>query len=381
MRVLLISHACAAPINRAKLSALSRRPDLEVSLLVPRLWKEGERRYLTKPGEDEGFRIYAGGVLFSGRVTGHFYRSGLNRALRAERPDIVHLEEEPWSLVAAQVMAELALIRPRPKLVVFSFENMDLNLPWYRDGIERWVLASADALIAGGETVRERLLGRGAAPGRLTVLPQFGLDPDIFRPPAGPERPDIFTVGFVGRHVHEKGVDILIEALARLKGDWRAIIAGDGPTRAELESSAGRHGMGGRIRFTGWLDHFEIPDLLRQMNVLVLPTRTVERYKEQFGHVLIEAMSAGVVPVGSSSGEIPHVIGEDGFIFPENDSAALASILQDLLDRPALLDRLSASGRKRVVSEFGWNVIAEKTHAVYGRALSGENAGCGAQGQ
>ncbi|MFC1492094.1 glycosyltransferase family 4 protein [Nitrospinota bacterium] len=370
MRVLLISHAYAAPINREKVQALSRRPDLEMSLLVPRLWKEGERTYATEPGKQDGYSIFAGSVLFPGRVTGHVYRSGLVRALRVARPDVIHLEQEPWGLVTAQVIFASGMFRPRPKLVLFSFENLDLDLPWYFRMIERKTLAAAEVIIAGGESALGRLRRQGASPERLTVLPQFGLDPQSFRPPAEGERPDVFTVGFIGRHVHQKGVDLLIRALAELKGDWRAIFIGDGPKRNEWEALARGHGIGGRIDFTGWVDHFEIPAMLRQMDVLVLPARTTATSREQFGHVLIEAMSSGVVPVGSDSGEIPGVIGKEGFIFPEEGAGELGGILQELRDKPELRNRFSEAGRERVLREYSWEVFAERTHAIYERAIA-----------
>ena len=117
------------------------------------------------------------------------------------------------------------------------------------------------------------------------------------------------------------------------------------------------------------MDHFEIPGFLQRLHTLVLPSRSVERWKEQFGHVLIEAMSAGAVAVSSNSGEIPHVIGDEGLIFPEDDVNALAGHLQKLLDEPKFRGRLSTLGRQRVVREYGWSAFAEKTHEIYERAM------------
>ncbi|MBT3433753.1 MAG: glycosyltransferase [Nitrospinaceae bacterium] len=365
---MMISHACAASINRGKMKNLAKRQGLEMSLLVPRLWREGERELVTEPGEGEGYPLHAGDVFFSGRVGGHVYRSGLLGALKRERPDIVHIEEEPWSLAVAQLLSFLPLCRPRPKLVLFSFENMDIPLHRLQRTIEHRALSRADVLIAGGVTVRERLLARGARPEHVVVLPQFGLDPELFKPPVG-ERPDVFTVGFVGRLVHEKGVDLMIRALFELKGQWRAIVVGDGPERGKLESMLRELGLSDRIEFAGWVDHFEIPGFLQRLHTLVLPSRSVERWKEQFGHVLIEAMSAGAVAVGSNSGEIPHVIGDEGLIFPEDDVNALAGHLQKLLDEPKFRGRLSTLGRQRVVREYGWSAFAEKTHEIYERAM------------
>jgi glycosyltransferase involved in cell wall biosynthesis len=379
VKVLVVSHAYAAPINREKLRALARRPGLEVSLLLPEIWREGEREYRTEAGEEDGYRIFTGSVLFSGRVTGHAYRDGLFRALREVRPDLIHLEEEPWSAAAVQVMAASSFLRPRPGRVLFSFENLDLNLAWYYRAAERFTMKRADILIAAGISSRDRLLRRGADPARLAVLPQFGLDPGRFSLPGAGERGEVFTVGFMGRHVHQKGVDLLIRALAELGGEWRAFIVGDGPKRGEWESLAESLGIGERVEFPGWLDHFEMPEWLRRMHVLVLPARTTPTSTEQFGHVLIEAMSSGVVPVGSDSGEIPNVIGEEGLVFPEEDHKKLGEAIRRLRSEDGFLERLARLGRERVLRDFSWEVLAEKTHAIYERALASGNGKSGGE--
>lgn len=369
MRVLLISHAYAAPINRQKLQALARRPGLEVSALAPRVWRESSRVFHTEPGSRDGYRMYAGDVCFSGRVTGHFFRNGLRRALRGAKPDLIHLEGEPWSAAAAQAVAAAALRRPR--LILFSWENLDLELSWYFRLVERASLARADLLIAGGEGSRARLLRRGVAPDRIAVLPQFGLDPELFRPPAPGERPDLFTVGFVGRLVPLKGVDLLVRALGELGGAWRALLVGEGAMREELRALARSLGILDRIEFVDWVSHHEVPAFLRRMDALVLPSRTTPGWAEQFGHPLIEAMSCGAVPVGSDSGEIPRVIGKAGLIFPEEDHRALAAALGRLRADAGLRERLAQAGRRRVLDHFSWEVIAEKTQAIYERVLHG----------
>ncbi|MBI2177223.1 MAG: glycosyltransferase [Candidatus Tectomicrobia bacterium] len=371
LRVLVISHAYAAPINRGKLHALARRPGLEVSLLAPRRWREGGRDYVTAAGEERGVRVFAGDVMFPGRVGGHFYRDGLWRALRAARPEVIHLEEEPWSLAAGQVLAAAMFWRPRPALAVFSWENLDLRFRWPIRAIEQAALRRADVLIAGGRTARERLIRLGADPGRVEVLPQFGLDPALFRPPGPGEGPGVFTAGFVGRLVPGKGADLLVEALGGLDGEWRALVVGDGPLRPALEARAASAGIAGRVEFTGWVAHEEVPPLLRRMSALAVPSRTTPLWAEQFGHVLIEGMSSGAVPVGSSSGEIPHVIGGEGLVFPEGEAPALREALRRLRDEPGLRDRLAGAGRARVLREFSWEALAGRTCALYERALRG----------
>ena len=375
VRVLVVSHACAVPINRGKLRALAARPGLELSVLVPARWRERGQAYTTCPGEESGCRVFSGGIFFEGRVGGHFYRSGLLRALREARPEVIHLEEEPWSLAAGQVLAAAALWRPRPALLILSWENIE-GVPSLRlqRAIERAALRRAEVLIAGGRTARERLIRLGARPEKVEVLHQFGLDPGTFRPPAPGERPGVFTVGFAGRLVREKGVDVLLRALAALGGEWRALLVGDGAQRPELEALAASLGIRERVEFTGWVDQPEVPACLRRMHAMVFHSRTTPAWAEQFGHPLIEAMSCGAVPVGSDSGEIPHVVGREGLIVPEGDAAALAAALGRLRGEPGLRGRLEAAGRARVLREFTWEALAARTFALYERALAARGA-------
>jgi glycosyltransferase involved in cell wall biosynthesis len=101
------------------------------------------------------------------------------------------------------------------------------------------------------------------------------------------------------------------------------------------------------------------------MDVLVLPSITLPRLKEQFGRVIIEGMACEVPVIGSDSGEIPATIGKAGFIFKEKDIAGLKGKIEALIRHRDLRTRLAKNGRKRVLENFSWKVIAEKQHQVY----------------
>jgi glycosyltransferase involved in cell wall biosynthesis len=104
--------------------------------------------------------------------------------------------------------------------------------------------------------------------------------------------------------------------------------------------------------------------------VLVVPSRTRPNWKEQFGRVLVEAMACGVVVVGSDSGEIPHVVGEAGLIFPEGDVAALRERLVRLSGDAQLRAELAQSGRQRVLAKYTQAQVAAATFQVYQEMLT-----------
>ncbi|MFQ5912393.1 MAG: glycosyltransferase [Nitrospinota bacterium] len=373
MRVLLLSHAYAIPIAREKAENLSAFRDLDLTLFFPSRWREGSREYRLRGVEPEGVPcpVRTGRVLFSGHIGGYLYLTGLVRALRETRPDLVHLEEEPWSLAAAQVLLLRTLLRQRFKLVLFTWENQRRRFRLPRRLIERCVLRRVDLAIAGGEGARGRLFEQGVSRERVAVLPQFGLDPRRFsagsRPRAG-EGP--FTIGYVGRLVWAKGVDLLVRAASRLGGEWQLLVVGEGPARKELIALAESLGVMGRVAFIGGVDHGEVPRYLRQLDVLVLPSRTTPQWAEQFGHVLIEAMSTEVPVVASKSGAIPEVVGDAGLLFPEGDVPALTKALADLRDDPGWAEELGVRGRRRVLERFSWERIARRTFELYRSLLN-----------
>ena len=146
---------------------------------------------------------------------------------------------------------------------------------------------------------------------------------------------------------------------------------GDGAERETLKRLARALGIGERVEFVGWVDYPDVPGYLRGWHALALPSRTTAHWREQFGRVLIEAMGCGVVPVGAATGEIPYVIGSEGFVFPEDNVEILQAILQKLQNELRERERLAEAGRKRALEKFTWDVLADKAHRLYGDILAG----------
>jgi glycosyltransferase involved in cell wall biosynthesis len=108
-----------------------------------------------------------------------------------------------------------------------------------------------------------------------------------------------------------------------------------------------------------------MPGFYQTLDVLVLPSRRRPNWVEQFGRVLIEAMACGVAVIGSETGEIPHVIGDAGLIFPEGDVMALRDALTGLATDPERRAHLATRGRARVLAHFTQAQVAEATYRVY----------------
>ena len=212
--------------------------------------------------------------------------------------------------------------------------------------------------------------------GPAPVIPQFGVDPDLFRPQTHPAQrlrsPDSpFTIGFAGRLVEEKGLLVLAEALALLDGPWRLALYGDGPLRETLAARLKELGLSERVTFHPRVASAAMPEVLAGLDAVVLPSLTRPHWKEQFGRVLIEAMACGTPVVGSDSGEIPHVIGEGGLVVPEGATATLAAALARLRDEPGLAEALGRAGRARVLAHYTQAQIAAQTAAVYREVMAG----------
>lgn len=331
LRVLVVGHSYVVGANQAKLCALAASQPTEVGLLVPRWWRDGSTgvHFDFRDNTEGQVRMFPSPTVLTGRVGGYlFLPTYVSRALRTFRPDVVHVEAEAFALVALQmVMASRAVRRP---MTLFCWENVPRRLGVRLVGT-RLVARSVAHLFAGSQEAAELVRGWGYR-GPVTVTPQLGVTVrEDVRPRPFPKGE--FVVGFVGRLVPEKGVDLLLHAVARLVQEGvplRAVVVGTGPEERRLRQLAAELGVAGRVSWHGWVAHEEVPGVLLGVDALVLPSRSVPRWREQFGRALIEAMSVGLPVVGSSCGAIPGVIGWGELVFPEGDWEALTRVLYSL---------------------------------------------------
>jgi glycosyltransferase involved in cell wall biosynthesis len=359
MRVLMLSKALVVGIYQRKLEALARQ-GIELMAVVPPSWRDERGDTPLEHAYTQGYTLMVLPLVFNGSFHLHTYR-GLGRVMRAFRPHIVHIDEEPYNLACWQAHHHAHQLGA--KSLVFSWQNIRRSYPPPFSLGEAWMLNTVDHLLCGTESAAEVWRSKGYR-GALSVIPQFGSDETLFCPPTTiPARP--FTVGYFGRLVKEKGVHVLLAAFAALPADARLLILGSGPQQNALQAQAVQLDISERVHFQQQIPSLQMPALYHQIDVLALPSLTRPNWKEQFGRVLVEAMMSEVAVVGSDSAAIPYVIGDSGVIVPEGDPAALASALRRLYDDPAARSALAKRGRARALAHFTNGQIVSATIDVY----------------
>src|SRR5579859_3376325 len=234
MRILMISKACVVGIYQRKLEEIARLPGIDLSVIVPASWRDPSGEVRLERAHVEGYRLLVEPMRFNGNF--HLYHfPTLAQRIREICPDVIHIDEEPYNFATWQAL--WLGRRKGAKALFFTWQNILRRYPLpFRLG-ERYVLRKVDYAIAGTDSAADVWRGKGYN-GPMAVIPQFGVDPAIFVPAVKRPRGRGFVVGFVGRLVPEKGADLLIRALAKLREAWRLEIVGQGPERATLERLA-----------------------------------------------------------------------------------------------------------------------------------------------
>ncbi|MEM9775744.1 MAG: glycosyltransferase, partial [Chloroflexota bacterium] len=290
----------------------------------------------------------------------------LKARIAAFKPDIVHMDEEPYNL--ATWLALRAAKQAEAKFLFFSWQNILRQYPPPFRWMEQQVLGQADFGIMGNRDAADVFAKKGFN-GPHVIIPQFGIDVDVFKNREkrveSREGGKAKNIGFAGRLIKGKGVDLLLDAVAQLPKSisWEVLIAGEGPEESNLKAQAQQLGLDDQVKFVGRKGSSEMPGFLQSLDALVLPSRTLPNWKEQFGRILVEAMACGVPVIGSDSGEIPHVIGQAGAVFEEGDVAALAQKLEHIFT--ADTSAMAEAGRERVLAHFTQDIIAAETIKVY----------------
>ena len=270
MRITLLSKALVAGAYQRKCELIAANPDVELTVCVPPAWRTGEHMARLERMHTQGYALVELPIHFNGNFHLHYYPQ-LAQQLQLVRPDIVHIDEEPYNLATFQALRVAQSLHARP--LFFSWQNLLRHYPPPFSWLERYVMAHSRCAIAGSQEAAQVLRQKGFE-SEIDVIPQFGVDPDVFSPQAtSPRQPgERFTIGYVGRLVKEKGVDLILRALAGLPEMAQLMIVGSGEELLNLRNLAVQLNVASRVEFVPAVSSNRIASIYAQLNVLVLPS-------------------------------------------------------------------------------------------------------------
>jgi glycosyltransferase involved in cell wall biosynthesis len=272
----------------------------------------------------------------------------------------------------------IAVARRIPVVMTYHSGRLAKGVPWIDlllDFYERHVLVRAfrraDAIIA----VSPASTAYGL---RGTVIIPPGVDTSVFTPgpPAQEDagHREIVYVGRLDRSSAWKGVDVLLDAFARVAprlADARLVLVGSGNAERNHKERVAQLGLADRVTFRGALRDTDLVDAYRRAALVVLPSLTEA---EAFGMTLLEAMSCGRPVVGSKVGGIPTLVtdGENGLLVSPGDSRALAEAIERVLQTPELATRLGENGRRHALA-YDWSTQTSRTLDLFRTVISRED--------
>lgn len=384
MKILVASHTYIVDLNCEKLRALSRlKSGIEVVVVVPKRWNPGgvQNKIIATEYRDQGAFKIVPVTNFSQNHQGLLtFGADLISLLQKFRPQVIQVEQGSRGLAYTQMILLNQLLGLEAKNVFFTWWNLPYQLKFPIALLEKYNLNHSDGIISGNQDGAEILRQRGYQ-GAIKVMPQLGVDQTLFTPRSQPELaarlgiiPADFVVGFVGRFVPEKGLLTLLKSLISLTDQpWKLLLLGRGELKDEIVQIASENNIQDRVIIIESVPHDQVANYINLMSTLVLPSETNNKFKtltsvgwkEQFGHVLIEAMACKVPVIGSNSGEIPYVIADAGLVFPEGDFLALANCLLALIENPDFAKNLGELGYERAMLKYTNQALAEQQLAFY----------------
>jgi glycosyltransferase involved in cell wall biosynthesis len=298
----------------------------------------------------------------------------LCRDLTQDAIELLHIQciscNAPYALRAARRLNLPLVVTLQGELTMDanqSFARKESDRQMYRE-----MLASADAITACSRQTldeAEQFFGQPLSYKSRVVYNGVRLEEFATATPHPWPRPYILAIG---RHVPQKGFDVLLQAFAKANPDSHdLLLAGDGPNRAELEALTKQLGLNGKVHFLGRVDHDQAVRLFTGCAFFILPSR-----HEPMGIVNLEAMAAGKPVIATHVGGVPELVinGETGLLIPGDNVPALATAITQLTTDGDMRHRFGENGRRRA-QQFSWLALADQYEEVYRQAIAARRQG------
>ena len=344
-------------------------------------------RYLRTPA---GRSPLGQSVVFSALAVMRTLRKRLDQAITDGQPDLLHAHSPVLNALPA-----IAAGRRHGLPVVYemraSWEDAAVDHGTAKPGglrykisrrLETRALKGADAVTTICEGLRRDIIGRGIAADKVTVIPnavaleRFAVagtpDPELASRLLGDGKP---VLGFIGSFYGYEGLEILLEATARLAVELpqvKLLLVGGGPAEAALKARVESLGLGGKVVFTGRVPHEQVERHYDLFDLLVYPRHSIRLTETVTPLKPLEAMAKQRVVLASDVGGHRELIrdGETGFLFPPGDAEALAALILELLARPARLTEVARAGRRFVETERTWAASVGRYGPIYQELLA-----------
>jgi colanic acid/amylovoran biosynthesis glycosyltransferase len=316
----------------------------------------GLRRAIARPGFGRALRAWFRDLLRD-PTPNRARRLGQALVLAGELPPSVGRLHAHFLHTPASVARYTALLAGLPFSVSAHAKDIWTTPAWEK----REKLRAADFTVTCTRANLEHL--RALAPEADTTLLYHGVDARLFAPPAarpprdGSDPADPVRLLAVARAMPKKGLDILLEALARLPAElaWRLDHVGSGPLLDELRTLAERLGIARTIAWHGGQPQPRVIELMQTADLFALPARiAADGDRDGLPNVLLEAMATGLPVVSTPVSAIPEAVedGRTGLLVPPDDPPALAAAIERLARDPRLRQHLGTAGREAVLARF-----------------------------
>jgi glycosyltransferase involved in cell wall biosynthesis len=311
--------------------------------------------------------------FFSQYTRASWYSPLLMLDIKSFRPDILHVFEEFSGLIAFQSLIFLNLLCQPSKTMVYSAENIPGNVRSVLRVPMKYVMRHSDMAFVCSQGVKHALKAEGYTK-PIEVFP-LGIDISRFRKLSCEQlKRDLtlggkFIIGYVGRLLEIKGVFLLIEIMRHLPENIHLLMVGSGPEKENLKAVAAKYQLEQRVHLVGNVPYTQLPQYMNCMDIGIVPSRTTNRWKEQFGRVIVEFMSCEVPVIGSNSGSIPEVLGDAGSIFQENNLQELIHLVKTLKEHPEIRQELGKKGRQRAMTHYTLEIMCDRFLSMYQKLM------------
>ena len=282
----------------------------------------------------------------------------LRGLIRREEPALVHCHTSKAGLLARVAAWSVNV----PSVFTAHTWSFDEGVPHLRQKVsipmERFAARLGGKIITVSDANTLKALRRKIAPKEDIIRIWNGIPDSEHLAKPGSNSP--LTLISVARMVPQKDFASLLEVAAKLRGNWRLWLVGDGPDRPQLEALHARLGLGDRVQFLG--SRLDVPELLAQSDIFVLSS-----HWEGLPISIIEAMRAGLPVVASDVGGVSESVidGVTGLTSRPRDTEHLTDRLQLLIDSPDLLSRMGQAGREAFFCHFRIESSIQRTLEVY----------------